>query len=101
MPNRREFLQTLGTVAAPALPLALAASEASAQPPENAMGVSEVARHLTEAVRARYGKRIEEASYKTIQQRITANLTTAETLKRLQLINSDEPDFVFFAAIPE
>jgi hypothetical protein len=88
--TRRRFLQTVAGASAGAL---VVGSEASAQDPP-ARG-DEVARHLAEVVRLRFGPQLNEQQLRIVQQRISRSLANAETLRRTPLENGDEPAFVF------
>jgi hypothetical protein len=94
-PDRRDFI--LGAAAGIPIVGAALASEARADEPADPLG--EAARLLAEAVRARHGKRIDEASFKSIQQKIRGQLSTGDVLKRVPIANSDEPDFTFQAEV--
>ena len=89
--TRRRFMQAaaLGAVGA-----ATAPAQAQEQPrqPDNQTQA------LADIVRARFGKHLNEAQMKSVQQRLTRMLATSDQLKRTRLENGDEPAFVF---VPE
>jgi hypothetical protein len=58
-----------------------------------------LARALGEVVRARYGSRLSEADLATVTRQIRNGLERAEQVRKVDLANGDEPDFVF-AALP-
>jgi hypothetical protein len=106
--NRRAFAESVALAAlapllgagVPGLPLApllatgpvtdalLAASE---EP-------SALARALAEAIRVQYGGRLQAGDLDTITKQIQSTLERAEQVRKLDLANGDEPDFVFSAA---
>ena len=97
--TRREFAKTLATIAATPLLTHFSASASSivepqAQAPEPP---SPVAESLTEVVRLRYGKNLDEEQIKSIKQSIDQSQRSAERLKQIKLANGDEPAFVFSA----
>jgi hypothetical protein len=57
-----------------------------------------LARALAEAIRAQYGARLEAGDLDTITRQIQASLERAEQIRKVELANGDEPDFVFSAA---
>lgn len=89
--TRRKFMKAagLGAVAAASGP-ALAQDQ-----PRPARSQAEL---LIDVVRARFGQHLSEAQLKSIQQRLSRQLATADQMKRTQLANGDEPAFVF---VPE
>lgn len=52
---------------------------------------------LTGVVRAQYGERLTEADLAAITRHIRNALERAEQMRRVELANGDEPDFVFTA----
>ena len=57
-----------------------------------------LARALADAIRAQYGDRLQAGDLDTITKQIQATLERAEQLRKLDLANGDEPDFVYTAA---
>jgi hypothetical protein len=99
--NRREF--TGSVVLAALLPvLGLEASPARASWWERAIeqagdDLDALAAALTEAVRVQYRDRLGPEDLKTITRQIKTSLTRAEEMRKVELANGDEPDFVFSA----
>jgi hypothetical protein len=58
-----------------------------------------LARALAEAIRVQYGSRLKEGDLATITGQIQASLDRAEQIRKVELANGDEPDFVF-SAVP-
>jgi hypothetical protein len=56
-----------------------------------------LARALAEAVRTRYGSRLGEADLDTVTRQIRNALERAQQMRKVELANGDEPDFVFSA----
>jgi len=97
--NRREFHKTIGVLAAGSLGLtALEAGAATPAGDGNPRTVAAAA--LMDIIRARYGKFLSEDQLKRVRQKIVGNVSTAESLRRVPLQNSDEPAFVFRADLP-
>ena len=97
--TRREFAKRLATIAATPLLTrygvsASTAAEPQAQAPEQPSPVAEA---LTEVVKLRYGKNLDEEQIKLIKQSIDGAQRSAERLKQIKLANGDEPAFVFSA----
>jgi hypothetical protein len=59
---------------------------------------SALARALAEAIRVQYGTRLQAGDLDTITKQIQSTLERAEQVRKLDLANGDEPDFVFSAA---
>jgi hypothetical protein len=95
--TRREFARDLAVLAA-ATPLAAASARAAqpADPPRPAEGVAQA---LTEVIRLRHGKHLNEEQLKRVRQQVERNLRAGAALRRPPLRNGDEPDFVFFAEV--
>ena len=106
--NRRDFAESVALAAlAPLLgvtpvglrlepglagsPLAGAASAASDEP-------GPLARALAEVIRVQYGSRLQSGDLETITRQIQSSLERAEQIRKIELANGDEPDFVFSAA---
>jgi hypothetical protein len=60
--------------------------------------LDKLAAALTECVRVQYGDRLGPEDLKTITRQIKTGLTRAEEMRKVELANGDEPDFVFSAA---
>jgi len=99
--NRREFagsvvlaalLPVLGLEAAPARPSWWERAVEQAGDDLDALAAA-----LTEAVRVQYGDRLGPEDLKTITRQIKTGLTRAEEMRKVELANGDEPDFVFSA----
>ena len=58
-----------------------------------------LARALAEAIRVQYGSRLQSGDLETITRQIQASLERAEQIRKIELANGDEPDFVF-SAVP-
>lgn len=56
-----------------------------------------LAEALASAVRAQYGDRLSEADLATVTRQVRAALDRAEQMRKVELANGDEPDFVFSA----
>ena len=56
-----------------------------------------LARALAGVVRAQYGARLSRADLATITKQIQASLDRAAQIRKVELANGDEPDFVFTA----
>jgi len=97
--DRREFHKTIGLLAAGSLGLpALEAGAAQSAGDGNPRTVAATA--LMDIIRARYGKFLSEDQLKRVRQKVLGNVSTAESLRRVPLQNSDEPAFVFRADLP-
>lgn len=59
-----------------------------------------LAHALTRAIRAQYGARLSRADLVTITQQIQSGLDRAAQIRKVELANGDEPDFVFSALPP-
>ncbi|HSB35630.1 MAG TPA: hypothetical protein VLH41_02065 [Thermoanaerobaculia bacterium] len=102
--SRRRFARTLAAAAgAPllvrALPLAgqpAAAPSASPAPEPPPPAVEP----LAELVRVRYGKHLRPGQLDAIRTSLERSVKGAEQMKQVKLTNADEPDIVFFAALP-
>ncbi len=99
--SRREFA---GSVLLAALVPALGVGAVPLKPgwwePAAAAAGDEIdalAQALGEVVRARYGSRLSEADLVAITRQIRNGLERADEVRRVELANGDEPDFVFSA----
>jgi hypothetical protein len=59
-----------------------------------------LAKALTEVIRAQYGSRLSPKDLSTIAQQIQNGLVRVDQLKKVNLANGDEPDFVFMPSRP-
>jgi hypothetical protein len=57
-----------------------------------------LARALAEVIRVQYGPRLQSGDLETITRQIQSSLERAEQIRKIELANGDEPDFVFSAA---
>ena len=105
--NRRAFAESLLTAALVPLLGAGAAPIPSGwwqavSPGLNGAAVADgdldsLAQALAGAIRAQYGDRLGEADIAAITRQIRNALERAEQLRKVDLANGDEPDFVFAA----
>lgn len=58
---------------------------------------SPLAEAYTEVARVRFGKHLEEGQWDRVKRDLEGNVRTADRLRELKLMNSDEPDFTFIA----
>lgn len=56
-----------------------------------------VAKALAGVVRAQYGPRLSRSDLATITKQIQSGVERAVTIRKIELTNGDEPDFVFSA----
>lgn len=105
--SRREFagsaltaalVPLLGGVTGP-LPAGWWEALSSALPDATAAGRSldALAEALAGAVRVQYGSRLSAEDLATVTRQIRSALERAEQLRKVELANGDEPDFVFGA----
>jgi hypothetical protein len=59
-----------------------------------------LAQALTGVIRSQYGSRLSAKDLKTIAGQIQTGLERIDQLRKVQLTNGDEPDFVFSASRP-
>lgn len=99
--SRREFtgsmlaaalLPLLGPATPPAAWWDSAAASAGAAP-----DLDTLARSLAQVVRTQYGDRLSTPDLESITRQIRQALDRAEQMRRIDLANGDEPDFVFSA----
>jgi len=105
--NRREFAESVMTAALlPLLGTGMAplpagwwrtASSASGTAPSLDGDLDTVAQSLAGVIRAQYSDRLSETDLATITRQIRAALERAEQMRKIDLANGDEPDFVFSA----
>jgi hypothetical protein len=58
-----------------------------------------LAKSLTEVIRAQYGSRLSSQDLAGIAQQIQSGLDRVDQLKKVELNNGDEPDFIFVAPV--
>jgi hypothetical protein len=99
--NRREFAESVMLAAlVPALGAgAVSMGKAGWEPALAAAGddIEALAEALGEVVRAQYGSRLTKSELTTIIRQIRNGLERAEAMRKVELANGDEPDFVFSA----
>jgi hypothetical protein len=101
--DRREFASSLILAAlAPLLgggrePAAWWDGLARAAVEEAAGDLDALASALAEVVRTQYGSRLNESDLATITRQIRTALERADAMRKVDLANGDEPDFVFAA----
>jgi hypothetical protein len=88
--TRRRFLQVAALSSATAT-----ACATGAEAQDSAPRADNAARALTDVIRERFGRNLTETQVKSVEQRLTRQLATAELLKRTRLDNGDEPAFLF------
>jgi hypothetical protein len=99
--SRRRFAESLAMAAlAPVLgvtpeSIRLAPWTATA-PPSTKPGA--LARALAGVIRTQYGSRLSAKDLDTITRQIRSGLERVDQLRKIDLANSDEPDFVFAAS---
>lgn len=59
-----------------------------------------LAKALAEVIRQQYGSRLSAADLSTITNQIQTGLEKIDRLRKVELANGDEPDFVFSALRP-
>ena len=89
-PTRREF-------AALALLGAGATGAAQAQPEKVPATVADA---LVEVVRLRHGEHLTAEQLRAVKAGIARTQASAERLRRVKLVNADEPDFIARADVP-
>jgi hypothetical protein len=67
----------------------------TALPPGAGENPGALARALTEVIRAQYGSRLSPKDLSTVAEQIQKGLERVDQLKKVNLANGDEPDFVF------
>jgi hypothetical protein len=100
--NRREFAGSVLLAAlAPVLGIGAAPSREDWWAPAVAQAgddLDKLAEALAEVVRVQYGDRLGPEDLKTITRQIRTSLGRAEEMRKVELANGDEPDFVFSAS---
>ena len=100
--TRRSFTESLALVAlAPAFgfrPEAMIAPHPSilGETAESA-APGALARALARAIQSQYGSRLSRASLATVTRQIQSSLDRAAQIRKVDLANGDEPDFVYSA----
>jgi len=101
--TRREFAESLALAAlAPLLgpgtgPLALAGWEPALAAAAAAPDPGALAKALLEVIRVQYESRLSPEDLATIARQIQSSLDRSDQIRKLDLANGDEPDFVFAA----
>ena len=72
----------------------------AALPPGAVEAPGALAKALTEVIRAQYGSRLSPKDLSTIAQQIQNGLERVDQLKKVDLANGDEPDFIFTPSRP-
>jgi hypothetical protein len=90
--TRREFA---GLAAAGALPLLLAPAQAAPLQTQPAPGDVQ---GLTDLIRARYGKHLDEDQLKRLRSRVEGLVRAADRLRKV-VVGQDDPSFVFQADV--
>ena len=91
--TRREFAGLAASAAVPLLTSPALAAPLQAQP-----GPSD-AQALTDLIRARYGKHLDEEQLKSVRRRIEGLVRAADRLRKVP-VGQDDPAFVFQADMP-
>jgi hypothetical protein len=68
-----------------------------AQSPEVGDDPGAIAKALAEVIRRQYGSRLSAADLATVTRQIQTGLDRVVQLRKVELANGDEPDFVFSA----
>ncbi len=104
--TRRRFARTLAAVAgapllARALPLAARTAPAPAPSPTPAAEPpSPVVDAMAEAMRAKFGRHLTPEQFEAAKKSLGRASRNADRMRQVKLTNADEPDVVFFAAVP-
>jgi len=61
---------------------------------------SPVVEAMAEAMKAKFGKHLSPEQFEAAKKSLDRAFRNAERMKGVKLTNADEPDVVFFAAIP-
>ena len=93
-PHRRRFLKTAAAAAALAPAAALPEVASGGDPPP---ATPTAAQAMTDLVRARFGKHLNEAQLKRAQGDVASILRMADLVKAVALENAEEPAMVFVA----
>lgn len=99
--SRRSFAESLAVAAlAPLIgvrPESIRLSPGVGPLPQVAEDPSALAKALAEVIRSQYGSRLSAADLTTITKQIQTGLERVDQLRKVELTNGDEPDFVFAA----
>lgn len=99
--SRRSFAESLALAAlAPLLgvsPQSIRLTGWTPQAELTTAAPSRLAKALVQAIRAQYGSRLSTKDLDTITRQIQSGLDRVEQLRKVRLLNGDEPDFVFAA----
>jgi hypothetical protein len=100
--SRRSFAESLAAAAlAPLIgvkPESIRLSPQVGPPPQQvAQDPSALAKALAEVIRSQYGSRLAASDLATITKQIQTGLERVDQLRKVELTNGDEPDFVFAA----
>ncbi len=104
--NRRRFVKTLAAAAgAPFLSRAFileaqAAPAPAPSPTPTPEPPSPVVEAMAEAMRAKFGKHLSPEQFEAAKKSLDRASKNSERMKQVKLTNADEPDVVFFAAVP-
>ena len=103
--SRRAFAESLALAAlTPLLPASSAPTSFGscdlAVPDPEVAPPGALAQALTGVIRSRYASRLSAKDLKTIAGQIQIGLERIDQLRKVQLTNGDEPDFVFSASRP-
>ena len=104
--TRRRFARTLAAAAgapflARALPLAAQAAPTPAPSPSpKPEPPSPVVEAMAEAMRAKFGRHLSPEQFEAAKKALDRASKNSERMKNVKLTNADEPDVVFFAAVP-
>jgi hypothetical protein len=97
--SRRSFAESL---AAAALAPLIGAPPGSIRLARWTVGAREIgedpsalAKALTEVIRAQYGSRLSAQDLATIARQVQAGLERVDQLRKVELANGDEPDFLY------
>ena len=99
--SRRSFAESLAVAAlAPLIgvrPEAIRFGTWSAPASHPVLDAGSLAKALAEVIRRQYGSRLSAEDLTTITRQIQAGLERIDQLRKVELANGDEPDFVFSA----
>jgi hypothetical protein len=102
--SRRSFAESL---AAAALAPLIGSPPEAVRLPRWTVGAEAVgddpgalAKSLTEVIRAQYGSRLSSQDLAGVARQIQSGLERVDQLKKVELANGDEPDFLFVAPRP-
>ncbi|HEV8177282.1 MAG TPA: hypothetical protein VGP44_06290 [Gemmatimonadales bacterium] len=97
--SRRSFAESLAVAAlAPLIGVRPETIRLGAWPPAPSHSASDpgaVAKALAEVIRRQYGSRLSAADLATVTRQIQTGLERVSELRKVELANGDEPDFVF------